>query len=408
MEIITLILAALSLILIIALYFKKPDQRLEFKLEQTQRDISDYLEKDNQRDRNQQEQFSVLKESITKDIYQFANQQAQQLLNFSEKLNKYQLDNTESLSRYNEALRDSITKNINMLSETIEKRLNLIDEKVANNLQQGFEKTNATFSNILERLSKIDEAQKKIDSLSNDIVSLQDILTDKKSRGTFGEVQLHQILSAVFGEKNDQIYQMQYQFSSNVRADAVLFTPEPLGTIAIDSKFPLENYRKMIDKKLDEGQRANAEKAFVFDCRKHIDTIAEKYIIPNVTSEQAFLFLPAEAIFAEINAYHPEILDYASRKKVWITSPTTLMSTLTTIQTILINIERSKYTQEIQKELAILQTEFSRYRIRWDALSKHIETVSSDVRDINTTTEKITKKFERISNVKELENHDEN
>lgn len=377
-------------------------KRIILQQEALTRRIEEYMEKDYQRDLLQQQRFSEFKESVSKSNYEFSTQQARQFLGFSEKLGNLQNNVTEQLALYNERLTASLTTDFKALSESLEIRLNSIDAKVMENLQQGFNKTNETFSNILVRLSKIDDAQKKIEDLSGEIVSLQDVLTDKKSRGTFGEVQLYQILSAVFGEKNDRIYQMQYSLNNNTRVDAVLFTPEPLGTLAIDSKFPLENYRRMVDRQLSEPERNQAEKLFVSDCRKHIDAIAAKYIIAGTTADQAFLFLPAEAIFAEIHAYHPEIIEYASRKNVWLASPTTLMSTLTTIQTILMNIERNKYTKVIQEQLTQLNTEFSRYRTRWDNLSRHIETVSRDVQDINTTTEKITRRFETISNVKEL------
>lgn len=163
----------------------------------------------------------------------------------------------------------------------------------------------------MERLSKIDEAQKKIDNLSTDIVSLQGILTDKKSRGIFGEINLKHILVSVFGEKNDKIYKLQYTLPNSYIADAMLFTPEPLGTIAIDSKFPLENYQIMVDKNNSNAERNNAEKQFKIDVKKHIDAISSKYIIPGLTSNQAIMFLPAEAIFAEINAYHSDLVEYA-------------------------------------------------------------------------------------------------
>ena len=133
--------------------------------------------------------------------------------------------------------------------------------------------------------------------------------------------------------------------------------------------------------------------------KKHIDAISSKYIISGVTSDQAILFLPAEAIFAEINAYHNDIIEYAYKRRVWITSPTTLISTLTKIQVIIKNIERDKYTSIIHKELNLLSDEFRRYKERWDKLYRSIETVSRDVKDIHNTTEKITKRFDSINQV---------
>ena len=152
----------------------------------------------------------------------------------------------------------------------------MINDHVNERLDVNFEKTNKTFTSVLERLSKIDEAQKKIDSLSTDILSLQSILTDKKTRGIFGEVNLKHILVSVFGENNDKIYKLQYTFETGVIADCVLFAPEPLGMVAIDSKFPLDNYRLMIDKKAGIVERQNAEKNFKSDVKKHIDAIASK------------------------------------------------------------------------------------------------------------------------------------
>ena len=315
--------------------------------------------------------------------------------NITERLGKLEVSMMKELGD----LKSSLNEDFNRLSERQDQRLILMNEKVNERLDQNFEKTNKTFSNVLERLSKIDEAQKKIDSLSSDIVSLQGILTDKKTRGIFGEVNLKHILSSVFGEKNDSIYRLQYSLPNGTIADSILFAPEPLGTIAIDSKFPLENYRNMVDKNISRVEREKYEKLFKADVKKHIDAISSKYIIPGVTSDQAIMFLPAEAIFAEINAYHSDIIDYAYKRRVWIASPTTLISTLTVIQMLLKNIERDKYTSVIHEELNKLGVEFGRYKDRWDKLSRSIETVSRDVNDIHTTTEKITKRFNSISRV---------
>ena len=313
-------------------------------------------------------------------------------------------ENNQNLTKNINEFKDGLTKNINenfeKLSQKIENRLDVMNMKVEERLSKGFEETTKTFGNVLERLSKIDEAQKKIEALSSNVVSLQDILTDKKSRGIFGEIQLYQILSSVFGEKNDKLYQKQYKLSNGTIVDSIIFTPEPLGNIAVDSKFPLENYRKMYNNELSQIERENARKDFVSDLKKHIDAISSKYIIKNETSEQAILFLPAEAIFDEINAYHTDIIEYAYKKNVRIASPTTLISVLTVIQVMMTNLERDKYANIIQQELEKLNVEFTRYRTRWDNLQKDIEKVSKDVKEINTTSNKISKRFTEISNAK--------
>jgi len=319
--------------------------------------------------------------------------------NITERLGRFEVNINKEIYDFKNSFVKDIDNDFDKLNEKIEERLNNINNKVNERLDQNFEKTNRTFTNVIERLSKIDEAQKKIDSLSNDIISLQGILTDKKSRGIFGEVNLKQILASVFGENNNKIYALQYTLPNGTIADSILFAPEPLGTIAIDSKFPLENYRMMVDKKLPEEARERYVKQFKQDVKKHIDAIADKYIIEGVTTNQAIMFLPAEAIFAELNAYHNDLIEYSYKKRVWIVSPTTLMSTLTVIQMVIKNIERDKYSSVIHEELNKLGVEFGRYKDRWDKLAKSIQSVSKEVEDVQITSEKISKKFNYISGV---------
>ena len=324
----------------------------------------------------------------------------------TERLGNLETTTVKELSSFQIDIMKTMNDNFNGLNERMEKKLSQINDKVNERLDDNFAKTNKTFTNILERLSRIDEAQKKIDTLSTDIVSLQSILTDKKSRGIFGEINLKHILVSIFGERNDNVYRLQYTFPNTTIADAVIFAPEPLGTVAIDSKFPLEHYQKMVDKNLSPLERTAAEKEFKADVKKHIDAISSKYIIPGITSDQAIMFLPAEALFAEINAYHSDLVEYAHRKRVWICSPTTLISTFTVIEVLLKNMERDKYTSIIHDELNKLGVEFSRYKDRWDKLSRSIETVNKDIESIHVTTDKITKRSDSISRV-EIKNNNE-
>ena len=319
--------------------------------------------------------------------------------NITERLGRFETNITREIGNFKADFSRDMNKDFNELNDKIEERLIKINDKVNNRLDENFDKTNKTFMSVLERLSKIDEAQKKIEVLSNDIVSLQGILTDKKSRGTFGEVNLNNILRSVFGENNTKIYDLQHKFPNGFIADAVIYAPNPLGTVAIDSKFPLENYQNMVNKDIGKAEREIYEKKFKMDVKKHIDDIKNKYIIDGVTSNQAFMFLPAEALFAELNAYHQDIIEYAYKNRVWIASPTTLMSMLTVIQTVIKNMERDKYAAVIQKELSALSVEFARYKERWDSLQKSIDRVSKDVKEVNVTTEKITNKFDSINKV---------
>ena len=315
------------------------------------------------------------------------------------RLQTLEINTMKELQSFKDDLNKSLHNDFEHLNEQVEKRLLAVNEQVNLRLDQNFEKTNKTFTNVIERLSKIDEAQKKIDILSSDIISLQSILTDKKTRGIYGEVHLKHLMSNIFGEKNDTIYRLQYPLPNGTIVDCILFAPSPLGTVGIDSKFPLEHYQKMVDRKLSKEERLIAEKQFKLDVKKHIDAIADKYIIEGVTSRQAIMFLPAEAIFAEINAYHQDLVDYAYRRRVFITSPTTLISTLTVIQMIIKNMEKDKYTSIIHEELNKLGLEFARYKERWDKLSKSIQTVNKDVENVSITTDKISKKFTSINQV---------
>ena len=173
----------------------------------------------------------------------------------TERLGRFELNINQEIQKFKDDLGRNLNQNFSTINDRLEERLNMMNDKVNMRLDANFEKTNKTFTSVLERLSKIDEAQKKIDSLSGDIVSLQSILTDKKSRGIFGEVNLNHILTNVFGEHSDKIFALQYTLPNGTIADSVLFAPEPLGTIVIDSKFPLENYRHMVDKKIQPIER---------------------------------------------------------------------------------------------------------------------------------------------------------
>jgi DNA recombination protein RmuC len=286
-----------------------------------------------------------------------------------------------------------------LITTHIENKLKDMNTLVEKRLQGGFERTNETFVSVVERLSKIDEAQKNIEQLSKEVVSLNSVLADKKTRGIYGEVQLYQLLSAVFGQ-DENLYKTQVKLSNQTIADAVLYAPEPLGMVVIDSKFPLDNYKRMTNSEHHQSERDAAKKLFHSDVKKHIDDIANKYIIEGETSHQAILFLPAEAIFAEITAHHEALVEYSNTKRVWLTSPTTLFSTLTMIQVFVQNLKRDEQTKVIIDELNKLNVEFIRYSERWDKLNRSIDTIKKDAEKMSTTTDKIKKKFDYIKDAK--------
>jgi DNA recombination protein RmuC len=310
---------------------------------------------------------------------------------------------TESVKTLTEQLDSRARQSEAAIREQIEKliaanneRLKEIGEKVEQRLDKGFEKTTSVFADVLKRLALIDKAQEKIAELSTNVVSLQEVLSDKRSRGAFGEVQLSALISNMMPENS---YSLQHTFESGVRADCVLFLPEPTGTICIDSKFPLESYQRMADLSLGEADRAAAERQFKQDIKKHIKDIAAKYIIPGETSDGAMMFIPAEAVFAEIHGHYPDLVEEAQRARVWLTSPTTMMAVLTTSRAVLKDAATRQQVHIIQEHLVALSQDFGRFQSRMDKLAIHIDQANKDVNEVQTSARKITSRFEKIEKV---------
>jgi len=303
---------------------------------------------------------------------------------------------TDALGRYGEEM----GKRVEALTQTTDKRLKEISGEVEKRLTDGFEKTTATFADVVKRLALIDEAQKKITELSGNVVSLQEVLSDKRSRGAFGEVQLNGLVRNVMPENS---FSFQYTLSNNARVDCMLFLPEPTGNIAIDSKFTLESFRKMTNIELPESERLQAERQFRQDIRKHIQDIAGKYIISGETSDGAVMFIPAEAVFAEIHAHFYELVEEAQKARVWLVSPTTLMAILTTARAVLKDSATRKQVHIIQEHLVNLAKDFDRFRTRMDKLSDHINMAQKDVEQVHTSARKITSRFDKIEKVELLD-----
>ena len=291
---------------------------------------------------------------------------------------------------------ESFSKSNNDLHELLQKRLSDISGQVEQRLDKGFEKTTKTFTDVMETLAKIDAAQKRIDDLSTNVVSLQEVLSDKRSRGAFGEVQMAGLIRNVMPEGS---YALQHTLSNGKRVDCMMFLPDPTGHIAIDSKFPLDSFQKMMDDEATDAIRLLAEKQFRLDIKKHIKDIADKYIIENETADGAIMFIPAEAVFAEIHAHHPKLVDEAQRARVWMVSPTTLMAVLTTARAVLKDSATRKQVHVIQEHLVSLAKDFDRFRTRMNNLSKHIRQANKDVEEVHMSASKISNRFERIEKV---------
>ncbi len=287
-----------------------------------------------------------------------------------------------------------LAASVENLEKKVDTRLEQISGRVSERLDEGFKKTNETFVSVMARLATIDEAQKKIDGLTSNVVTLQELLGDKRSRGAFGEVQLEGLVRNILPV---QAFDMQHTLPNGTRADCVLKLPEPTGMVAVDSKFPLENYHRMFDG--SDAERALAARQFKADVRKHVDDISGKYIIPNVTSDGAVMFVPAEAVFAEIHARHPDVVDYAMQRRVWVVSPTTLMAVLNTARAVMKDVETRKQIHIIKDELGKLGKDFGRFDERMRKLADHIRQANKDAEDVQISSRKITEQFARIERV---------
>lgn len=295
---------------------------------------------------------------------------------------------------------EMLTQSIEGLTKTTDARLEQISGKVAERLDEGFKKTNETFLNVMTRLATIDEAQKKIDSLTSNVVSLQNLLGDKRSRGAFGEVQLEGLVRNILPP---DAYAFQEKLSNGNRVDCLLMLPAPTGKVPVDAKFPLENYHKMLELDLAESDRLVARRQFKADIKKHVDDIAGKYLIKNETSDGAVMFVPAEAVFAEIHAYHADLVEYAMNKHVWIVSPTTLMAVLNTARAVMKDVQMREQVHIIQSELGKLSADFKRFDERMKRLADNIRRAHEEAGQVEITSRKISDHFSRIEAVEVLE-----
>lgn len=318
----------------------------------------------------------------------------QQLI--SDAIQKHMCDVRQQIEHSFKQHANSLTAHLHTLTEEIRNHLHQLTQQVQHQLTAGFEKTSSTFTDVVKRLAIIDEAQKKITELSTHVVSLQDILVDKRSRGAFGEVQLTTLIANMIPPGH---YRLQHTLSNGKRADCILFLPEPTGHIVIDAKFPLETFQKLMTAELGNADRKTLQQQFRQDLQKHLKDIAEKYIIAGETTDGAVMFIPAEAIFAEIHANYPDIIAQSQRLKVWLVSPSTLMAVLTTARAVLKDDATRAQVHIIQKHLHALASDFERFDKRMDKLSKHMDLAHQDVNEVSTSAKKITRRFQKIESV---------
>ena len=281
------------------------------------------------------------------------------------------------------------------LSISIEERLGNIGSSIGNSLNQQTQSTQKSLTEMHERLAVIDRAQENIHSLSNQVNDLQNILSNKQLRGAFGEVQLENIVRDALPQN---AYQFQYTLTSNSRVDFIVKMPEPPGPICIDSKFPLEDYKKFASATNDQEKKDNL-RLFHNAVQKHIKDIAEKYILPGETSDSAIMFLPSESIYSEINIRFPKLVNESRNKKVYMAGPDNLMLLLNTVRAILRDATMSQTAGKIQIEVDKLTNDLNLLADRIFKLDKHFDLARKDLDDIKISHRKIENRGNLITSI---------
>ena len=322
-----------------------------------------------------------------------------ELLGRIQAMSEHQQTAQEALTRTQQASHEALTRTHQAshaaITRTMEERMEHVGKRLSEGLNLHTEKTGETMSKVHERLAVIDNAQKNLTDLSEQMVGLQNILSNKQTRGAFGEIQLDGLVRDILPPS---AYTFQATLSNGKRADCLLKLPNPPGAIVIDAKFPLESYQALRAAESDEAS-AQALKNFGKDILYHVKAISEKYIVPGETAESALMFLPSEAVYAELHASLPNIVDASYKAKVWIVSPTTLMATLNTVRAVLKDARIREQAGVIQVEVMNLLKDVERLDKRVENLDKHFDQAGRDIKDIRTSSTKITSRANKIEDI---------
>ena len=305
----------------------------------------------------------------------------------------------ESQSAVQSTIVERLQAQERVVIKAVDDRLQGFSKLVGDRLTDSTTKHQTALADLRERLAVIDKAQQNLTELSTQVVGLQDILANKQARGAFGEIQLRDLVEAALPPS---AYAFQVTLGNGRRADCLLQLPNPPGVIAIDSKFPLESYEALRNAGSDEAQVTLARRAFMVDVRRHVQDIAGRYIIPGETAESALMFLPSEAVYAELHANCRGVVEESYKARVWIVSPTTLMATLNTVRAVLKDVRMREQAAIIQTEVGRMMEDVVRLDKRVGKLESHFDQASRDILDIRTSANKIVSRGEKIGEL-ELE-----
>ena len=287
----------------------------------------------------------------------------------------------------------NITSQLSEQSARMEQTLSNFRQQLGHSLQQQTQSTHDNLTKLSERLAVIDRANSQITELTGQVTQLHNILANKTERGAFGEVQLENLVKTVLPPNS---YAFQVTLPNQKRADCILKLPNPPGDIVIDSKFPLDAWYNLQNSETKEQQIA-ARRQLAISVRGHVKDIQDKYIIAGSTAESACLFLPSEAVYAELHANLPDVIDASYKARVWIVSPTTMMATLNTVRAVLRDARLREQTAIIQSEMLKLIEDVSRLDARVENLNRHFSQVQKDISEIQTSTSRISKRSYRIT-----------
>jgi len=301
---------------------------------------------------------------------------------------------TELQGRLSQMAEDSATRET-QLRESLDTRLNTVSERVGQSIEKTQERNSANLKQLHERLALIDRAQKNIETLSGEVSGLQSLLSNKQSRGAFGEKQMQGLIANYLPANG---YSFQHTLSNGKRVDALIHLPGDQGDVAIDSKFPMEAWRRLTEADNTPAE-AQAGKEFARDVSIHIKAVADKYLIFGETHDVAMLFLPSEAIYAELHANFPQVIEKGFSQKVMIVSPTTFMATLHTMRAVMKDAAMREQSHIIQREVGAMAKDVSLLDERVAKLQTHFNQSNEDIRKIRISTEKITKRADKIESL---------
>ena len=324
---------------------------------------------------------------------------SEQMVKMVKEFNENNTKTSQNLSHFQGEIQEYLSKRIEALNNQLDEKIKSLDKKVDEKLSKGFEGTSESMAQVRERLKAIDEAQKQMEGLGKEVVSLKGILEGNQTRGQYGEYQLKMVLHNVFGDTvgcyEEQYTMKKVKDGDDVRADAVVFMPEPNKMIAIDSKFPFKDYERCMSAESNE-EKESLTRDFAAAVKKHITAIKDKYIVENKTAPEALMFIPNDGVFAFIHQNLQDVVEYAREKRVILTSPSTLPPILVTINMVRIDAERAKNAKEISKQLAKLGKDFEMFGKDWESLSRDLDLATKARERLDSRVGKITNKFDSI------------